>query len=80
MDAAEWSALTYSPFWVFNAVAGADGKLHPKELVALQEVIRRVALTDSPLLDEVLVQCRRDLDGMMAAWRADGRTEPTTWG
>jgi hypothetical protein len=74
MHAAEWSTLTFAPFWVFNAVAGADGKLRQKELTALQEVIQRVALTDSPLLDEVLAQCRKDLDGMLEAWRTDGRT------
>ncbi len=74
MDAAEWATLTFAPFWVFNAVAGADGKLRQKELLALQKVIQRVALTDSPLLDEVLAQGREDLDAMLEAWRADGRT------
>lgn len=74
MHPAEWSTLTFAPFWVFNAVAGADGKLDHKELLALEEAIRRVELTDSPLLDEVLTQCRQDLDGMLTAWRADGRT------
>lgn len=66
--------LIYSPFWVFVAVAGADGKMDAREVDSLHEVLSGAEAGGSQLLGDVLAACADDPAAAFDAFRIDGRT------
>lgn len=74
MNERDWLTLIYSPFWVFVAVAGADGKMDAKEVDALHAVLEGTEAGGSQLLSDALAACADDPDAAFDAFRTDGRT------
>jgi hypothetical protein len=74
MNEPDWLTLIYSPFWVFVAVAGADGKMDAKEVDALHAVLEGAEAGGSQLLSDVLAACAEDPEAAFDAFRTDGRT------
>lgn len=50
----EWDILEAAPFWVFNAVADADGEIDKKEIKAFKKVLQNYDEFTNDLTREVL--------------------------
>lgn len=50
----EWNILEAAPFWVFNAVADADGEIDKKEVKAFKKVLQNYDEFNNELTTEVL--------------------------
>jgi len=74
MNEKDWLTLIYSPFWVFTAVAGADGRLDVKEVDSLHHVLKEAQSGGAQLLSEVLAASADDTGAAFAAFRGDGRS------
>lgn len=70
----EWQTLQFAPFWVFFAVAGADGKIDKKEMSALATELAEASLYNDPLVSEVLTSVGDDLSNLMDLYLKDSRS------
>ncbi len=69
----QWRTLQFAPFWVFTAVASADGKIDEKETAALAKELSEWGLFKEPLVREVLSSINSALADVMDHYRADSR-------
>lgn len=71
--ATEWATLEYAIFWVFEAVAGADGKIDRNELAALTTAAHGAYDSKNSLLRELWRGVNANLDAIRIRYHEDPR-------
>jgi hypothetical protein len=61
----EWKQLQLAPIWVFQAVAGVDGKIDEKEITALAKELSEAHLWKDPFVRDVLLTVGDDLSTLL---------------
>src|SRR3989339_1655174 len=56
----EWKTLQFSIFWVFNAVAKADGRIDKKELDALSHLMNNSSAIINELARDIITTIEKD--------------------
>ncbi|MBI5325871.1 MAG: hypothetical protein HZB41_11475 [Ignavibacteriae bacterium] len=69
----EWKTLQFSIFWMFNAVAKADGKIDKKEMDALQHLIKNSSAIINHLAWTVISSIEKEFDIIFAEFETDKR-------
>ncbi|MGB9872434.1 MAG: hypothetical protein ACPLYD_12315 [Anaerolineae bacterium] len=71
--ASEWQTLQFAPLWIFNLIAGVDGKVERKEVVMLAKELAEAPLYKSDLAKEVFMSVGLDFGTVWPAYQRDGR-------
>ena len=72
--AAEWRTLQMSFFWIYLAIARADGKIDQKETEAFVSEMRKWLLSVDPLVREVTTTFTLEANGIANEVMLDGRS------
>lgn len=70
----EWSTFKFAPFWVFNAVAGADNKIDKKELKALESVIANSGKFFNDLAREIFMEIQKEYEQLKGKFEKETRS------
>lgn len=69
----DYQTLQFSPFWVFSAIAQADGKVDKKEVAAFAKLVSEAELFTHPFVREVMKSISTDFNSTWVAYRSDSR-------
>jgi tellurite resistance protein len=69
----EWKILQFSIFWVFNAVARADGKIDKKEIDALSHLMKNSSAIINELARDVVASIEKDFHKIKSDFDSDKR-------
>ena len=73
-SAAEWRTLQMSFFWMYLAIARAEGKVDKKETEAFVSEMRKWILSIDPLVREVTTTFNMEASGIASEVLTDGRS------
>lgn len=69
----KWATLQFAPLWVFNIVAGADGKVDKKEQNQFLEIIKHAVRFTNPLVHNILQSISEEFEDLLAKYEEDSR-------
>jgi tellurite resistance protein len=69
----EWKILQFSIFWVFNAVAKADGRIDNKEQDALSKLMNNSSAIINELTRDIITTIENDFKIIYSEFEKDNR-------